>query len=281
MDSMKTAHPSADILLSQLVLTTEALGPAVEAVGSAQFLPALYEGLLRFVDIDALHLDYEQSSPVGRRIGWIGSYGSNPGLVQQTMELYYRSYANDDPTYGEGTQGKEVQLLQVSAQRVDTELRRAFFDIGDIHDECVVGSDVQGVVYGMSVCRTRRLPPFSLKELSVVKHLATLVLPLAALHKRLAGAVSTDAGTAGIPDSLLAQWLGQSRAKLTSREAAVCSAFIQGMTTQAVALSMGVKPSSVETYAKRAFAKLEIGSRRQLLASFVKSVPFRDQSLHV
>ncbi|MFM0208680.1 helix-turn-helix transcriptional regulator [Paraburkholderia sediminicola] len=278
---MKTAQSSTDIQLSQLVLTTEALSPAVEAVGSAQFLPALYEGLVRFVDFDALHLDYDQSSPAGRRVGWIGSFGKNPELIQQTMELYYRSYANDDPTYGEASHGKEVQLLQVSAQRVDAELRRAFFDIGDIHDECAVGSVVQGVGYGMSVCRTRRLPPFSLKELSVVKHLATLVLPLAAMHRRLAGPTSTDAATAGIPDNLLAQWLGQSRAKLTAREAAVCSAFIQGMTTQAVAQSMGVKPSSVETYAKRAFAKLEIGSRRQLLASFVKSVPFRDQSLHV
>ncbi|CAE6798658.1 helix-turn-helix transcriptional regulator [Paraburkholderia haematera] len=278
---MKTAQSSADIQLSQLALTTGALSPAVEAVGSAQFLPALYEGLVRFVDFDALHLDYDQNSPTGRRVGWIGSFGKNPELIQQTMELYYRSYANDDPTYGEGAEGKEVQLLQVSAQRVDAELRRAFYDIGDIHDECVVGSVVQNVGYGMSVCRTRRLPPFSLKELSVVKHLATLVLPLAAMHKRLAGALPADSGTAGIPDSLLTQWLGQSRAKLTSREAAVCAAFIQGMTTQAVAQSMGVKPSSVETYAKRAFAKLEIGSRRQLLASFVRSVPFRDQSLHV
>ncbi|WP_120296911.1 helix-turn-helix transcriptional regulator [Paraburkholderia sp. BL23I1N1] len=277
---MKTAQSSTDILLNQLALTTEALGPAVEAVGSAQFLPTLYEGLVRFVDFDALHLDYDQSSPRGRRVGWIGSFGKNPELIQQTMELYYRSYANDDPTFGEGGYGKEVQLLQVSAQRVDAELRRAFYDIGDIHDECVVGSALQDMTYGMSVCRTRRLPPFSLKELSIVKHLATLVLPLAALHKRLAGAISTDTGTSGIPDSLVAQWLGQSRAKLTSREATVCSAFIQGMTTQAVAVSMGVKPSTVETYAKRAFAKLEIASRRQLLASFVRSVPLREQSLH-
>jgi DNA-binding CsgD family transcriptional regulator len=53
---------------------------------------------------------------------------------------------------------------------------------------------------------------------------------------------------------------------LSSREATVCRAFLQGMTTDSVARTLGVKQSTVETYARRAFAKLGVASRRELLA---------------
>jgi DNA-binding CsgD family transcriptional regulator len=265
--------PAADLSLNQLAFTMEALAPIADAVGSPRFLPALFDSIARFVDCDSLHLDCVQPSSTAHRVGWLGSFGRDPEKIEQTMRLYYRDYAGADPSYAHLENAQEVKLVQLSVQRIDEELRRTFYDVADIHDECVAAYCTNGMRYSLSVCRARRLPPFSLKELSILKHLATLVLPLAAAHKRLAGAIPLHDEPADQTDDRLAQWLPHLFGKLTPRESRVCSAFVQGMSTTAVAKSMGIKPSTVDTYAKRAFAKLGIESRRQLLALVFRSAP--------
>jgi DNA-binding CsgD family transcriptional regulator len=277
---MNTARPSPDLQLSQVAFVTETLGDVAQAVGAPQFLQVVYESLVRFVDFDAVHLDYDRVSPSGQRsIGWIGSFGRDSELVEQVMRHYYGSYASEDATYEGIGDKRDVQLIQISAQKVASELRHLFFDIGNIHDECVVAGVTNGTRYSISMARSRRLPSFSLKELSLLKQLAHVVLPLSAVHKRLIGAISPDDGRQDTSDNnLLAQWLPQLHGKLTSRETPVCSSVIQGMTTPATAQSMGLKPSTVETYAKRAFAKLGVDSRRQLMALVLKNAPLRHDS---
>ena len=39
---------------------TETLGDIAQAVGAPQFLQVVYESLVRFVDFDAVHLDYDR-----------------------------------------------------------------------------------------------------------------------------------------------------------------------------------------------------------------------------
>ena len=260
---MSSAPPIVDIHLGQLSSTTCALGAIADAVGTRQFLPVLFETISNFVDCDSLHLDYIQPCSTPRNICWIGSFGKDPELIERTMQLYYQSYAQSDSTFDRIECERDVQLMQLSDRQVETRLRSIFYDVADIHDECVTYCLTRGVQFSMSVCRARRLPPFSLKELSILKHLALIVLPLAAMYESLVGAKHSGKEGSGTPSDTITRWLNE---KLTPREAQVCSAFIQGMTTQAIALSMGVKPSTVETFAKRAFIKLEIESRRQLLA---------------
>jgi LuxR family transcriptional regulator, activator of tox operons len=269
-----TATPALPAIdLAQLALTTDLLAQLGHAVGSARFLPVLYETLARVVDNDAVHVDHEHLAGTRRSVVWIGSSGKDPELVEQTMKHYYRNYASDDSTYDDAACEDELRLIQLSAHKVDAELRRAFFDIADIHDECVVACSVRGTRYSLSVVRSRRLPPFSLRELSLLKHLASVVLPLAAAHKRIAGAIPLDDSAPPSVDNPLAQWLPRLHARLTEREAHVCASFVQGMTTQAIAQSLGVKPSTVETFAKRAFAKLGVESRRQLLSLVLRHAP--------
>ncbi|WP_175887295.1 helix-turn-helix transcriptional regulator [Burkholderia contaminans] len=260
---MSSAPPIVDIHLGQLSSTACALGAIADAVGTRQFLPVLFETISNFVDCDSLHLDYVQPCSMPRNICWIGSFGKDPELIERTMQLYYQSYAQSDSTFDRIECERDVQLMQLSDRQVESRLRSIFYDVADIHDECVTYCLTRGVQFSMSVCRARRLPPFSLKELSILKHLALIVLPLAAMHESLVGAKHSGKDGSGTPSDTITRWLNE---KLTPREAQVCSAFIQGMTTQAIAISMGVKPSTVETFAKRAFIKLEIDSRRQLLA---------------
>lgn len=126
---------------------------------------------------------------------------------------------------------------------------------------------VDELTYALSVCRARRLPAFSLKELSIVRHVALIVLPLAVAHRRIVGDRQADADAAAprAQESGAARRLNDVFGKLTSRESEVCARLIRGRKTQDIALELGIQPSSIDTYARRAFAKLGIESRRQLL----------------
>jgi len=274
---MDAALPSPDLPLSHVAFVTETLGDIAQAVGTPQFMRAVYDTLVRYVDFDAVHLDYERVASSGRRsVGWIGSFGREPELVTQVMRHYYRSYASDDATYAAIDSESDMQLVQVSAQRVASEIRHQFFDSGDIHDECVIAGVTLGTRYSISIARSRRLPPFSLKELSLLKQLSQVVLPLASAHKRLLGAISADDAPRDELDlDLVAQWLPEWQERLTAREMHVCASFIQGMTSAAIAQSMGLKTSTVDTYAKRAFAKLGVDSRRQLMTLVLRNASRR------
>jgi len=274
---MSAALSTPDLPLSHVAFVTDTLGDIAQAIGTPQFMRAVYDTLVRYVDFDAVHLDYERSVTSDRRsVGWIGSFGREPELVAQVMRHYYRSYASEDVTYAAIDSESDMQLLQVSSQRVASELRQLFFDAGDIHDECVIAGVTGGIRYSISVARSRRLPPFSLKELSLLKHLSQVVLPMASAHKRLLGAVSADEAPHDELDlDLVAQWLPELQERLTAREMHVCASFIQGMTSAAIAQSMGLKTSTIDTYAKRAFAKLGVDSRRQLMALVLRNASRR------
>ncbi len=276
-EPMDAALPSPDLPLSHVAFVTETLGDIAQAVGTPQFMRAVYDTLVRYADFDAVHLDYERVASSGQRsVGWIGSFGREPELVTQVMRHYYRSYASDDATYAAIDSESDMQLVQVSAQRVASEIRHQFFDSGDIHDECVIAGVTLGTRYSISIARSRRLPPFSLKELSLLKQLSQVVLPLASAHKRLLGAISADDAPRDELDlDLVAQWLPEWQERLTAREMHVCASFIQGMTSAAIAQSMGLKTSTVDTYAKRAFAKLGVDSRRQLMTLVLRNASRR------
>jgi DNA-binding CsgD family transcriptional regulator len=265
-----TDHDAAttiDIQLGQLVFMSDALSAVAGAIGSPDFVAVVFENLTRIVDCDSIHLDYEDESLLDRRVGWIGSYGTYPDQIERTMTRYYREFAQVDTTFDCIRGERDTQLLQLSTLRLNPEIRRAFYDTEDIHDECVVTYRVGELTYALSVCRARRLPPFSLKELSVVRHVALIVLPLAVAHRRIAGdrPAGAEVHAPRTPESGTAQRLNDVFEKLTSRESEVCARLIRCRKTQDIAHELGIRPSSIDTYARRAFAKLGIESRRQLL----------------
>lgn len=113
-----------------------------------------------------------------------------------------------------------------------------------------------------------RLPSqcaFALGELSLLKSLADTLLPLLEYHaQRLGpdaeqGADHADALRLGFDERL-----AQEAVQLSSREQQVCIGLLTGGTVPEMAQRLNVKSSSVETYLKRATAKLGIRGRNGL-----------------
>lgn len=94
--------------------------------------------------------------------------------------------------------------------------------------------------------------------------LADLALPVLRKHGELI-APETEAP---LLDRLL-EGLETHYPALTERERAVCARTLAGMTAEAIALDLGVKPSTVLTYRRRAYERFGISSANQLMARLV------------
>ncbi|MFM0098752.1 helix-turn-helix transcriptional regulator [Paraburkholderia nemoris] len=267
---MNATSSTTPLSVGQLAALSNAMGPVVDAAGSSRFLRELFDCVKQFVDCDSLHLQRARVASQhasARRVEWIGSYAADLDMLQRTMETYFGSFVDRDPLNERVSDARQVELIHRSAQTIeDIELRCLIYDVADIHDECVVVRPSNGIAYSLSTCRSRRLPAFSLYELSVLKHLAQMLLPLAELHTRMVGVPLDDNVNRIAPADVLQAYLTRRSILLSWRETSVCSAFVKGMTTLSIAEAMGVKESTVETYAKRAFAKLGVNSRRGLLS---------------
>lgn len=113
--------------------------------------------------------------------------------------------------------------------------------------------------------RQQSLQAFSLSELSLLKSLSDPLLPLVEHHAQLLILPSSCAE----PDSgpLLQAFsvrLAQDAIQLSSREQEVCLGLLTGETVPEMAQKLNVKISSVETYLKRAAAKLGVSGRHGL-----------------
>ncbi|MFJ4156103.1 helix-turn-helix transcriptional regulator [Pseudomonas sp. NPDC089752] len=118
-----------------------------------------------------------------------------------------------------------------------------------------------------------RLPTqrgFTLAELSQLKTLSDTLLPLVEHHgQRLgqspprSGAPASEPDTGSLRQSF-AERLAQEAVKLSSREQEVCLGLLTGGTVPEMAQRLNVKNSSIETYLKRATAKLRVSGRHGL-----------------
>lgn len=112
---------------------------------------------------------------------------------------------------------------------------------------------------------------FSLSELSQLKSLSDTLLPLVEHHGQLleqgtlrrAGSPLADLEAGSLRQSF-GERLVQEAVRLSSREQEVCLGLLTGGTVPQMAQRLNVKNSSVETYLKRATAKLGVSGRHGL-----------------
>ena len=119
-----------------------------------------------------------------------------------------------------------------------------------------------------------RLPSqrgFSLAELSQLKSLSDTLLPLVEHHGQLlrqGGARHAGSPLADLPAGSLRHSFGerlvQEAVRLSTREQEVCLGLLTGGTVPEMAQRLNVKNSSIETYLKRATAKLGVSGRHGL-----------------
>jgi DNA-binding CsgD family transcriptional regulator len=101
---------------------------------------------------------------------------------------------------------------------------------------------------------------FQPAEIELIEALAPLISHAARHHYALSGR-----NQPGIPQTMLATLRSHCPA-LSKRELDVLRGVLEGWTAAEIADTMGIRPSSVVTYQKRAYQRLGISSQRQLFA---------------
>mgnify|MGYP006283582693 CR=1 FL=1 len=153
-------------------------------------------------------------------------------------------------------------LLRVNIRASEYDgIREAIYP--EVSDRLLMLAQPGRDVVGVSIIRSNPFPAFEEPTLGTISGMANLVMSLLVKHLEVidlrADAVQAVA-TLGEIEACLDE-----TTDLTPRMVEVCSRILYGMTTTGIALDLDVGEESIKTHRKRAYARLGIGSERELL----------------
>ncbi|WP_322047490.1 helix-turn-helix transcriptional regulator [Paraburkholderia sp. J67] len=253
-------------------LSFKTLGHVIEAVGTPDFVPRLTLLLNEVVPLNVVHIERSRadtSLPTGFRCEWVGSggVGMDSGTISEVMTLYYDRFYESDPLFA-GIRGKIGTMLVVRdiGAIPPGEFRQRLFDEALIAHECVLARGTRHAQHSIALERALHAPPFSLAEMNRFRHVSDFLFPLLELHASTSAARRVAHPTSYLHP--LAQFdarIAAEGVKLSKREYEICAHLITGKTVPESAEILGVRPATAESYVKRAFAKLGVRTKRELI----------------
>jgi LuxR family transcriptional regulator, activator of tox operons len=255
-----------------LNVSIKALGEVIESVGLPQFVRRLTLFLHELIPLESVHVErtrFDGASPLGYRCEWIGSgtIDERQDILDDTMTLYYDRFQAVDPLFAgiRSTTGTHLVVRDMSKLPAG-EFRELIFEPSHIAQECVLTKSTRHTQYSLAIVRRDDQPQFALAELNHFRHLGDFLFPLLELHvstaavKRTANAVAeTD------PLVLFDARIASENVRLSKREYESCRHLIAGRTVPETAGILGVRQTSAESYVQRAFAKLGVRTKRDLV----------------
>jgi len=240
-------------------------------------LGAHYERLLRSIgseDFGANLRDAIVSSTGGaRRIYLFEATGREshelqysfcePG-VAELFDTYNKWYQPLDPVcdaYQAAPRASNVAFLRVRPNDIASSgFRRQFYDEPGILERISIIQRGDASWRVMSVARHLSDGFFSDAEVELIVGLACLSLPMLPLNR------NRPAASRRLSVTQLEERFGARFGALTLRERQVCARAAAGMTVEATAIDLGIAKTSVLTYRKRAYHRLQVTSPFELCA---------------
>ncbi|HKS12813.1 MAG TPA: helix-turn-helix transcriptional regulator [Pseudomonas sp.] len=241
------------------------LGQLVASTGDEDFAGHMLQLLNELVPIDRLDLSEWVLDPRQTRIARIKVLGcAGPSDTFPSPENLRH------PLLQSVMQMRDPLLIQLKTPPGN---RRA----GDGANQCNLVSRSGNRRRVISCYRQHGKRAFSLSELAFLKRLSDTLLPLVEQHAQLdpdnigRAAPLLDAVAPGPIRQVFQDRLAREDVRLSLREQEVCVGLLSGGTVPEMAQRLDVKVSSVETYLKRATAKLGVSGRHGL-AKWMASV---------
>lgn len=239
----------------------------VEALGGAQIGEALLTAFNDVADIDEV---FAFQAPASGAPQPLASAGERPGAAARAA-LYSEGFYKLDPARSVQPDRLAGGLLarRVAAEAVqDDSYRAACFDQPGLAEK--VSFAMGGASpYVLSLYRLRRRSRLSDSRYAAVGRLAQAALPLIRKHAELVGGLDRAASA----EQRLERRLDSLDAGLTARELAVCARTMTGRTAGQIAGELGVGVSSVLTYRRRAYARLDVSGAGEILARLLGGKP--------
>lgn len=258
---------SQEMLLGKWTQTggSEAVAELVLALGSAGFADKLLRQLNQITELNHLSLVHLESQ---ERITYVLSASDDQMQITRTLQqLYLSIYYRLDPNkefLQQFSDQDSVLVRRLRPQEInDLDYRQLWYEKMGIVDRLSILFQGDKGLYCLNLFRGRE--SFSDADIEQLTELAPLLAALALKHARLCGRLSSFM-TRDEQIQTLIERLEYIESGLTPREKEVCARMLLGMSSEGIALDLAIKPHSVQTYRKRAYARLNISSQNELFS---------------
>ena len=162
----------------------------------------------------------------------------------------------------------EHAVHHVFSSEITDIYRRDCYDIPRIRDRLTLLFREGPTIFRMSFYRYLKRSCFDDGDTSLLNEAERLLHESAKRHFSLSNQHGVDPRTGRPSLSLMKERL-EMDAGLSPREVEVCGRILLGMTAEGIASDLNLGITSVLTYRKRAYAKLEVTSRNELFARYL------------
>jgi DNA-binding CsgD family transcriptional regulator len=245
------------------VLTPDAFAATIAALGREAFASELVAALNRSIPVDHVCLmrvvDRAQP-PVLESASW--RTGSR---VAEVQSAYLNGLYRFDPNLNlPAPSGVEFRRLRRDAIGHEG-YRESCFVRPELRERLTVAASDEGRLVLLNLYRFGTSEPFAAGELAAIEGLSRFLAALAVKHVSALGLLlrSRDRGDRV---AALAARLHARDGRLTMRERDVLSRVMLGVTSEGIALDLGIGLNTVLTYRKRAYSRLGVTSQAELFS---------------
>ncbi|WP_132765155.1 helix-turn-helix transcriptional regulator [Caldimonas thermodepolymerans] len=248
------------------------LPAVVDGIGSVSFWPRLIDYLEHVAGGEhciAWELRDGRMQEVGAA-SWNGADHARRRLHQYSDPKYWRRDPALTVVRRHGQPDRPVMVVMDPRRVPDSLIRESLYGQDHIRERVVLCQPSAEATLGLSVVRGEDRGPFSDDQLDALGSVADTLISIVAKHRQIASQrnaynpVSEDR----LAEIQQALQHGES-VRLTAREAQVCARLICGRAISAIAAELGVGTETVETYRKRAYARLGVSSKQELLLRYL------------
>lgn len=233
----------------------------IELCGTPRFEPALFQAAREAAQCEHVTA-FAFTETMQPRVVLAANTSELP-IARQVAQKYIHRYWQLDPvrrveTAGNGKAGNLA--IQIEAEDIEEKAyRQECYTTVGLRERLSLLSPRAGETLRLNFYRASGAGRFAPEEMGHILDASDLILSLLAKHDCIA--------LPGAPDipRALERRLRLVAGSLPRRELQVCTLIASGMSSEGIALELGVSLNTVLTYRKRAYARLGISSQNELL----------------
>lgn len=240
-----------------------ALADLVAAIGDTGFADRLLDVLRVLAGVELCSVFLRDGAERVELLLAQGEVADRPGFPHHASHAYARGYWRSDrqlARLAHAPAGVPVVVRRRAADIADPAYRAACYDSGQVAERISILSPGRPcfIVNGY---RTAGSAPFTPHDAARLEAHAGLLIAAVRQHLRASVGTVPPLDETGVAGRLAALDCG-----LSMREAEIAAALILGETQARIAQAKQLSPATIVTYRRRAYSKLGIGNRRDLMA---------------
>lgn len=244
---------------------TNSVAELIISLGNADFPAKLLKQLTQLTTINHLSLVHMEERD---SVTYVFSASDEQVNITKTMQqLYLSIFYRLDPNkefLDHFSNQQKILVRRLQPQEIkDLYYRKLWYEKMRIVDRLSILSEGDKGLYCLNLFRTGE--PFSDVDIDTFEKFSPVLSALVIRHARLNGSLSSFM-TRDTQIETLIERLNNIERSLTKREKDVCSRILLGMSSEGIALDLDIKMQSVQTYRKRAYARLNITSQNELFS---------------